>query len=53
MGDGDIHVETGGWGRRCGMWNSQRVNVGGREYNIEYSKYINLKKKQNSQYWVP
>jgi hypothetical protein len=26
VGDGDIHVETGGIGKRDGMWNSQRVD---------------------------
>ena len=34
-GDGGIHDETGGVGRRCRMWNSGRVDGGaGMEYGV-------------------
>jgi hypothetical protein len=30
MVDGDIHVETGGMGKRYGMWSSRRVDKVGK-----------------------
>jgi hypothetical protein len=37
-------MEIGGLGRRCGMWNSGRVNE--REWGMEYGVYPKFYKKK-------
>jgi hypothetical protein len=42
---GGIHVETGGLGRRCGIWSSWRVNrvIGNRIWRIKNKSIKKIK----------